>query len=140
MSVQFFFLQKAYLKNRTALKQQVVALFKKEKRALESINIIFCSDDYLLEINKSHLNHNYYTDIITFDLTAGKNQPIIAELYISVDRVKDNAQQLQQTFTREIHRVIFHGCLHLCGYKDKSAADIKKMRSAEDKYIKLHFF
>jgi probable rRNA maturation factor len=135
MAVNFFFLQQAYLPNRTALKKQIASIFTTEKKALESISIIFCSDEYLLQINQTHLQHNYYTDIITFDLSPTKKVPTIAELYISVDRVKDNAKQLGKTFTNELHRVIFHGCLHLCGYKDKTPRDIKKMRSTEDKYI-----
>jgi probable rRNA maturation factor len=139
MAVNFFFLQQAYLPNRTALKMQIASIFKTEKKALESISIIFCSDEYLLQINQTHLQHNYYTDIITFDLSPTKKAPTVAELYISVDRVKDNAKQLGKTFTNELHRVIFHGCLHLCGYKDKTPGDIKKMRSAEDKYINRYF-
>jgi probable rRNA maturation factor len=139
MAVNFFFLQQAYLPNRTAFKKQIAAIFKTEKKALESISIIFCSDEYLLQINQTHLQHNYYTDIITFDLSPTKKAPTVAELYISVDRVKDNAKQLGKTFTNEMHRVIFHGCLHLCGYKDKTPGDIKLMRNKEDYFISEYF-
>jgi probable rRNA maturation factor len=139
MAVNFFVLQQAYLPNRTALKRQIASIFKTEKKALESISIIFCSDEYLLQINQTHLQHNYYTDIITFDLSPTKKAPTVAELYISVDRVKDNAKHLGKTFTNELHRVIFHGCLHLCGYKDKTPGDIKVMRNKEDYFISEYF-
>ena len=87
----------------------------------------------MLNINRSALNHDYYTDIITFPLS-NKNQPIVAEIYVSVDRVKDNAIQLRQSFAQELSRVIAHGALHLCGYKDKTKKDIAKIRSKEDYY------
>jgi rRNA maturation RNase YbeY len=113
-------------------------LFKKEGKKLEDIHYIFCSDDYLLEINRQHLQHDYYTDIITFGLSQ-PGQPILAEVYISIDRVKDNAGQFQVPLKEELHRVIFHGALHLCGYKDKRFKDQQLMRKMEDKYLKLYF-
>jgi probable rRNA maturation factor len=139
MAVQLFFLKKTTLLNRTALKRYISLLFKKEGQRLTNLNIIFCSDDYLLEINKNHLQHNYFTDIITFNLTPPNQLKIEAELYISVDRVKDNARQLGQTYKKELHRVIFHGCLHLCGYKDKNSVQIKAMRAAEEKHLSKYF-
>lgn len=123
------------LKRRKELKAFIVRLFQKEKKKLEGLNYIFCSDEYLLGINRDFLKHDYYTDIITFDLSDGPATS--GEIYISVDRVKDNAKQLNQPFSREMQRVIFHGALHLCGYKDKKPADIKQMRSKEDLYISL---
>ena len=111
----------------------VIRIFKEEEFALEHIDYIFCSDEFLLNINRSALNHDYYTDIITFPLS-NKNQPIVAEIYVSVDRVKDNAIQLRQSFAQELSRVIAHGALHLCGYKDKTKKDIAKIRSKEDYY------
>lgn len=125
------------LKNRRALKAFIERVFKKEKRTLKSLNYIFCSDKRLLEINKQFLQHNYYTDIITFDLS--DNEFIQAEIYISTDRVRENAKMLGKTFQEEIHRVIFHGVLHLCGYKDKSEKDRSKMRLLEDKYLAAYF-
>jgi probable rRNA maturation factor len=128
----------SHFNNKTKLKAQLASLFKKEKTALQSLNYVFCTDEYLLGINQQFLNHNYYTDIITFNL-ASKNQPVIGDIYISIDRVKDNATTHKTSFKEELHRVIFHGALHLCGYKDKTTKDIVEMRKMEDKYLQLHF-
>lgn len=136
-SVQFHFLQSASLKNRQSLKAFLQSLFKKEGVKLNSLQYIFCSDKYLLEINCQYLNHDYYTDIITFNLS-DKPVPVNGEIYISIDRVKDNAQNFNTSFKQELHRVIFHGALHLCGYKDKTAKEEKLMREKEDHYIKLY--
>lgn len=131
--VQFHFLQPTSLKNRQSLKTFLNALFKKEGVKLAALRYIFCSDDYLLDINRQYLNHDYYTDIITFDLSEGEGT--VGEIYISVDRVKDNTQQFNTSFTQELHRVIFHGALHLCGYKDKTAKEEKLMRVKEAEYL-----
>jgi len=110
-------------------------IFKKERKSLHRIDYIFCSDEYLLNINKTYLQHDYYTDIITFELSdTGETE---AEIYISMDRVKDNAAQFNEPYYKEIRRVIFHGALHLCGYKDKSTAETILMRKMEDKYLAL---
>jgi len=139
MNIRFFFTdRKATLANRTALKSFIQSMFKREKRFAISLNYVFCSDEYLLSINKQFLQHDYYTDIITFDLSS-TNQQVEGEIYISIDRVKDNAQQLGTTIKQELHRVIFHGVLHLCGYKDKKPSDEKNMRALEEKYLKLYF-
>jgi rRNA maturation RNase YbeY len=90
-----------------------------------------------LEINKKHLNHDFYTDIITFDLSETKS--IQGEIYISTDRVKDNANTFHTSFKEEIHRVIFHGVLHLCGLKDKTNKEQQQMRIAEQNALKLYF-
>lgn len=119
------------------MKEVIRDLFKKEKTKLEQLRYIFCSDEYLLQINKEHLNHNYYTDIITFDLSETP-KATIGEIYISVDRVRDNAQNYEVSFKHELLRVIFHGALHLCGYKDKSSKEEQLMRKAEDKYLKYY--
>jgi probable rRNA maturation factor len=124
--------------NKTKLKAQLISLFKKEKTKLQSLNYVFCTDEYLLGINKQFLKHDFYTDIITFNL-AHIGHSVQGEIYISVDRVKDNAKTHQTSFKEELHRVIFHGALHLCGYRDKTANDIKEMRKAEDKYLNLYF-
>lgn len=124
--------------DRRKLKAFLSRFFPKEGKQLTSLNIIFCTDDALLEINRNFLQHDYYTDIITFPLSE-KGQPIVAELYISIDRVKDNAQNGNNSFKEELHRVIFHGCLHLIGYGDKSSQQIKKMREREDYYLRLYF-
>ena len=138
--VQLFFLQSiSLLKERTKLKLFLIKTAKKMGRPIHSLNIIFCSDDYLLSINQQYLNHDYFTDIITFDLSADKKGAISAELYISYDRVKDNAKQLGCTTTKELHRVVFHGLLHLLGYKDKLKKDQIAMRQMEDKLISQYF-
>jgi probable rRNA maturation factor len=124
------------LKDKTRVKSFVEELFLKENRQLQKLEYIFCSDNYLLEINKSFLQHDYFTDIITFDLSVSKNETI-GEIYISVDRVRENAMTHSVTFQTELLRVIFHGALHLCGYKDKKKSEITIMREKEDYYLLL---
>ena len=138
MAIVFHALEPVILKQRRLLKKFIIQLFFKEGKFLQSIDIIFCSDDYLLEINKQHLQHDFYTDIITFDLSESSENPIIGELYISIDRVKDNSAFRDEKFSSELLRVIFHGLLHLCGFKDKKAKDIKTMRQKEDEYLNLY--
>jgi len=135
--IQFHILQPISLEERTRLKQFLITLFKKEKKPLAELSYIFCSDQRLLEINRQFLQHDFYTDIITFPLS-DPGQPISGEIYISVDRVRDNAREFGISIKRELHRVIFHGALHLCGYKDKSPKDEKLMRKMEDKYLTLY--
>ncbi len=113
-------------------------LFKTEKIKLIELRYIFCSDDYLLKINKQFLNHDDYTDIITFNLSDDTKNGIIGEVYISTDRVKENAVLHSNTFKDEVFRVVFHGALHLCGYKDKKKSDSKIMREKENFYIHLY--
>ncbi len=124
------------LPERTKLKAFIASVFKREKRALASITYIFCSDDFLLQLNRDFLQHDYYTDIITFSLSE-PGQPIEAEVYISIDRVKENAKTLGTTYQNEMLRVLFHGGLHLCGYKDKKKSEIILMRKKEDQYLLL---
>ena len=138
MPIVFHALEPVVLKQRRLLKKFIIQLFIKEEKPLQSIYIIFCSDEYLLEINKQHLQHDFYTDIITFDLSESPSNPIIGELYISIDRVKDNAALRDEKFSTELLRVIFHGLLHLCGFKDKTKSDIKTMREKEDEYLGLY--
>lgn len=131
-TIKFHFLKTGFaLKDRNKLKAYLITLFKKEHVALSHLNYIFCSDKYLLQINKDFLQHDYYTDIITFDLSE-KGQAKTAEIYISVDRIKDNCKLLGEPFKKELHRVIIHGALHLCGYKDRSKAEKLAMRKKED--------
>jgi probable rRNA maturation factor len=139
MDIRFFFTDADItLTDRAKLKQFITGIFKKEKRTALSLTYVFCSDEYLLDINKQFLQHDYYTDIITFDLSATKSV-VEGEVYISVDRIRDNAKQHKATNKNELHRVMFHGVLHLCGYKDKTLKDEKAMRSAEEKYLRLYF-
>ena len=139
MEIAFHFQKKTTLKNRKVLKQFLQSIFNKEKTAADSLSVIFCDDPYLLEINKSFLNHDYFTDIITFNFSPNNDVPVTGEIYISIDTVSDNALRFSVTKERELHRVIFHGVLHLCGYGDKSAKDQNKMTEMEDFYLKKYF-
>jgi probable rRNA maturation factor len=137
--VNFHFLQRDFsLANRSALKRAIESLFRRQRKALGSINYIFCSDAYLLAVNVQFLKHDFYTDILSFDLSE-PGRPIDAEVYISIDRVRDNAATFDSSFKRELHRVIFHGSLHLCGFDDKSPENAQIMRKMEDKCLKLYF-
>ena len=136
-SIHFNFLIATSLKDRGRLKKFIGKMLKKEGRRLAKLQYIFCSDEYLLVINREYLRHDFFTDIITFDLS-GKGQPIDAEIYVSVERVRANAAEYESSFRRELHRVIFHGVLHLCGYKDKKPKDAKLMRQMEDKWLVLY--
>ena len=136
--ISFRFQKKISISNRAAVKNTIIALFKKEKQTLESLDIILCSDEYLLDINRANLNHDYYTDTITFNYTPKNQKEILGEIYISVDRVRDNAKKYNTTIKQELLRVVFHSSLHLCGYKDKSATQKKQMTTKEDYFIGLY--
>lgn len=138
--INIFCLQPVHvLKERLRLKSFLVKKASTLNRPLASLNIIFCSDDELLAYNRDFLQHDYYTDIITFDLSPSAKAPLEAELYISIDRVRDNAKTLGVAYGKELHRVIFHGLLHLLGYKDKQKSDQAIMRSMEDKFMEEYF-
>jgi rRNA maturation RNase YbeY len=124
------------LASRSILKNFILLVFKKEGRKLDFVNFIFCTDKVLLKINQDYLNHDFYTDIITFDLS--KNKSIQSEIYISIDRVRENARKLGVSFKSELHRVVFHGVLHLCGYNDKTKNERKNIRAKEDHYLKKY--
>ena len=125
------------LRSRTGLKTFINKQCLKEGVHIETLQYVFCSDAFLLDINKRFLNHNFYTDIISFDLSEQKGS-LIGDVYISIDRVKENAKTEGNLYTHELLRVIFHGALHFCGYKDKKPADQKMMRSMEDKWLKAY--
>lgn len=134
--IRFNYLERSFkLSSRTQLKLFILKLFKTEGVEVDSVNYIFCSDAYLLKINRDFLDHNTYTDIITFQYTPSK-EPVVSDIYISIDRVRENARQYHTSFKKELYRVLFHGILHLCGYKDKSEKDIQLMRSKEDHYLR----
>lgn len=134
-NISFNFLKKVSLKNRNRLKEFIAQqLFLYRKKSCH-INYIFCSDEELLRINRIHLKHDYYTDIVTFELSDSDSDFLVSDIYISTDRVKDNANILKSSFNRELHRVIFHGILHLIGYKDKSDKEAKQMREKEDEWL-----
>ena len=126
------------LNERTRLKLFIENLFVREKKKIGNLSYIFCSDKHLLGINNDFLQHDFYTDVITFDLSSAKTETE-GEIYMSVDRIKENAKKEGVSFKEEFHRVIFHGALHLCGYGDKKKEDKLIMRSMEEKYLKLYF-
>lgn len=113
----------------------LTALITSEQHTLGTLSFVFCDDVYLHNINLEYLNHNTLTDIITFDYVMGKE--IHGEIYISTERVAENALEYEVAFQHELYRVLAHGVLHLCGYKDKSSKDIELMRLKEDHYISL---
>jgi rRNA maturation RNase YbeY len=125
--------KKLTLKNKKNIAQWIISTIEKEKKECGQIAYIFCSDDYLLDLNQRFLNHNTYTDIITFDYSEGKT--LNGEIYISIDRVKENAKNFEVDFETELLRVIIHGALHLAGYKDKTKEQKEKMRKKEDQYL-----
>jgi probable rRNA maturation factor len=109
---------------------------RKEKSQIKEINYIFCSDSFLLGLNQDYLEHDTLTDIITFDYSISKTE-LEGEIYISIDRVSENAFKFKKDFEEELHRVIIHGVLHLAGYKDKRPSDKAVMRKKEDTYLSL---
>ena len=110
-----------------------------EKKKLGDISLIFTSDEHLLTVNQQYLDHDYYTDIITFPLNDADSKTVDSELYISIDRIADNAKKHKVEFKHELFRVIFHGVLHLIGYNDKTAKQEKAMRAKEDEWLKLFY-
>ncbi len=122
------------LKDKRKLKKFVAFKLEKEGFETQTIQYIFCSNTYLLDINQRFLNHDAYTDIITFDLS-DVSREINAEIYISVEMVRENAETYNVSYGHELHRVIFHGILHLIGYHDKSQEEQETMRSMEDTWI-----
>lgn len=135
--IRFFFEKTRFrLKNPRITKRWIAQIAAEEHAKLDSLNYIFCTDEYLLAINKSHLNHNYYTDIITFDTSFGQST-ISGDIYISIDRVTENALTLNEEFDQELHRVIIHGFLHLIGFSDKTKAEKTNMRKKEEACLSL---
>ncbi|MBC7864558.1 MAG: rRNA maturation RNase YbeY [Bacteroidia bacterium] len=122
------------LQKKAVLKKWISAIIKQEKKKEGKIIFLFCNDKKLHSINKEFLNHDTLTDIITFDYSEGEK--ISGEIYISTERVFENAEKFSGSFLEELHRVMIHGVLHLCGYKDKSPADKKQMRQKEEEALK----
>ena len=136
-NVQFFSEDVCFqIKNPVHISQWLSNAVENEGLTCGEISIIFTSDDYLLKINQDHLNHDYYTDIITFDYV--ENQVVSGDLFISLDRVNDNADSLNVSSEHELNRVMVHGVLHLCGYGDKTKEEKLLMRKKEDFYLSLH--
>ena len=123
--------------NRNEIKDFLLKQLKKEGKTVEAINYIFCDDDYLLQMNQQYLEHDTFTDIITFELSP-KGQPLVSDIYISVERVKENAATFKTRFTEELLRVIFHGALHLAGYKDKTTEQSDLMRRMENEWLERY--
>lgn len=135
MAIRFSIETKYSLKNRTLIKQWIKTVVENKGKKLGDVSYILCDDDYLLEVNRQYLKHDYYTDIITFDYT--EDDRIGGDLFISIDRVKDNATALQVPEHEELMRVMIHGVLHLLGLKDKSEEEAKQMRKAEEECLEL---
>ena len=124
------------LKERKRVKQLLMSMFEREGVLLNALTYVFVTDEYLLSLNKSFLKHDYYTDVITFDLSETKASRV-GEIYISVPRVRENAKSENVAVASELLRVAIHGALHLCGYKDKTKSEITKMREKENEYLRL---
>lgn len=133
-----YIVQPFHFSNRIQLKSFLYGCLKKEGKSINALNYIFCNDEYLLDINRQYLNHDTLTDIITFELSS-KSQPLLSDIYISIDMIRMNAGEYGTSFKQELHRVIFHGALHLLGYKDKSEAQSKLMRLKEDEWLHAYF-
>ena len=119
--------------NKNLIKRNIKNIISNELKKTGEISVVLCSDSYLLEINKQYLKHDYYTDIITFNYCEGNT--ISGDLFISTERVKENADTFASTFLKELYRVIFHGVLHLIGYNDKTKEEQIEMQRKEDFYL-----
>ena len=135
MAIQFSFQTNYPLKSRTKIKQWIKQVIEAKGKKTGNITYIFCDDEYLLEVNKQYLQHDYYTDVITFEYV--ENDLISGDIFISTDRVRENALAFGSSETEELHRVIIHGALHLLGLKDKSEKEASQMRQAENEALKL---
>ena len=139
MSIQFFSEDIAYeLPQKQLVVEWIDQIIKDHQFILEELNYIFCSDEYLLNINIEHLNHDYYTDIITFD-NSDEPKKIESDIFISIDRVNENCSKHRVSQENELHRVMIHGVLHLLGFKDKTEEEKKRMREKEDACLSLLF-
>lgn len=136
--IEFSSIGKFELKKKEALASWIEFTLDQEKKELGEINYIFCDDDYLLNININSLRHSALTDIISFDYTIGV--VVSGDIFISYQRVSENASNLGISFDDELHRVMVHGVLHYCGYRDKTSKDKNQMRAKEDYYLSLRTF
>jgi len=136
MPIRFFYEEIEFkLPNPAKTKKWLTLSAKKEKRSIKDINYVFCSDVFLLRLNQDYLHHNTLTDIVTFD--ESNERAIAGEIYISIDRIAENAHKYKVDFLVELRRVMIHGVLHLCGSDDKKAADRTLMRKKEGAYLSL---
>ena len=133
--IHFYFDKTTFsLRNRTRLKHFILQMFEANKKNLAALSFVFSTDREVLKINRQYLNHDFYTDVIAFDLSEN-DLDVRGEIYISLDRVRQNAKTFHVPIYEELYRVIFHGVLHLCGYEDKSSPGMEKMRKKEDFYL-----
>ena len=139
-AIQFFEEDITYkLKHKTAVRQWITETIQAEGFKLKELTYVFCSDTYLLQINRQYLDHDTYTDIITFDNSEIANT-IVGDIFISIDRIRENAVKFNSGEANELHRVIIHGALHLLGYLDKTAEKKKIMTGKEDHYLSQRNF
>lgn len=136
--IDFFSETEFQLEQQDSMAEWIANVIASENCTEGDISYIFCDDEYLHKLNVQFLNHDTLTDIISFDNSLGTQ--IHGEVYISIDRVKENAEEFNVPFTDELHRVMIHGILHFCGYKDKSVAEEKQMRSKEDEALRARTF
>ena len=137
IAINFFNQEVKYtLKNKTQIRSWINEVITTEGFALEELNFILCSDEYLLRINQQFLNHDTYTDVITFD-NSEELKTIVGDIFISIERIQENAKTFKGTVAEELCRVMIHGTLHLLGYKDKSKSDKALMTQKEDQALKL---
>ncbi|SDE50691.1 rRNA maturation RNase YbeY [Riemerella columbipharyngis] len=133
--IQFFFESIEPTPIDQAIEHWLKQVIVNEHKKVGDINYILCDDDYLLKINQDYLQHDYYTDIITFDYVKGST--INGDIFVSLSRISDNASTLSKSYDEEFRRVLVHGILHLCGYKDKTEQEASEMRNKEDEYLNL---
>lgn len=137
--IHFYFSDRYFsLKQRNRLKSFIRKKIKSFGKQTGEVSVTFCSDEKLLDLNRRFLKHNFYTDILTFDFC--ENELVTGEIFISLDRIRENAIKFEESVNKELHRVIFHGILHLLGYSDKSKSEKNKMTLAEDAWLREYFF
>ncbi len=132
--VEFYFEDVQFDFNQAIIREWILLVIEGHQKSLKQVQIIFCTDEFLLDINQKYLQHDYYTDIISFPYSVS---PIEGELYISVERIRENALLFKVSFEQELHRVIIHGILHLIGFKDETPKEKQDIQMAEDEALKI---
>ncbi len=139
MSINFNYQKKTLVPEKRRLKEFLINMLQDSGKNAGNISIVFCDDTFLLNLNKQHLKHDYFTDILTFDLSEPGSQLVDAEVYISTDRVFENAKLFKTPYLNELHRVMFHGILHLTGFSDSKSALKNQMTTQENFYLENYF-
>ncbi len=135
MNIEYHYITEEFeLPQKQNLENIITKIFSDYNKIASDLNYIFCDDEYLLDVNKTYLNHNYYTDVITFE---NSHDELPSDIFISIDRIKENAKTYEATFEAELHRVMIHGVLHLCGVNDKTDDEFRNMKEQETHYLKL---